>query len=171
MLRIFLLCFLLCTSAGVHARMYQWIDSDSGSTQLSGKPPTWYRTSESGPRIFVFDKGRIIDDTDIKVSDVERDRLRQQAFLKAEEERAVAREKLLQARRLKASIDQQKEMEEGLLVDVDLDETQGMETSDDTVTDTLVDTQDLTSDDMRNLISEWERQRTENAKELIRTTP
>jgi hypothetical protein len=66
--------------------MYQWVDPDNGTTQLSGKPPVWYRSGENGPRIFVFDKGRVIDDTAIEVSAAERNRLRQQALRRTVEE-------------------------------------------------------------------------------------
>jgi len=30
----------------VQAQMYQWTDPESGTTQLSGKPPAWYRSVE-----------------------------------------------------------------------------------------------------------------------------
>src|SRR5690554_7481361 len=45
------------------SRMYQWIDPDTQTTQLSGKPPTWYRSAEGGPRVLVFEKGLMVDDT------------------------------------------------------------------------------------------------------------
>ena len=83
MLKI-LLVLLLVFSSPAGARMYQWVDPESGSTQLSGKPPMWYRGTENGPRVFVFENSRVIDDTNIEVSDSEREKLRQQAFLKAE---------------------------------------------------------------------------------------
>ena len=68
------------------ARMYQWIDPNTGTTQLSGKPPSWYRGTQKGPRIYVIEKGRVIDDTGIKLVDEERRRLREEAFSLATQE-------------------------------------------------------------------------------------
>ena len=60
---------LIICSTNVSARMYQWQEPDTGTTQLSGKPPAWYRSTAGGPRVFVFDDGRLIDDTAVKVSE------------------------------------------------------------------------------------------------------
>ena len=86
----------------VQAQMYQWIDPETGTTQLSGKPPAWYRSDGRGPRVFVFNRGKVVDDTGIVVSDEERVRLRTKAFVSAEEDRLAAREKVLRAAKLKA---------------------------------------------------------------------
>lgn len=43
--------------------MYQWVDAQTGTVQLSGTPPSWYRGAQSGPRVFVFENGRLVDDT------------------------------------------------------------------------------------------------------------
>src|SRR3989338_5890885 len=103
-MRRFLISLVITVfSATVYARMYQWLDPDSGTTQLSGKPPAWYRSDSSGPRIFVFENGKVIDDTGLSVSEPERDRLRQQAFLQAEEDKSAARDKLMEAKRLEAA--------------------------------------------------------------------
>jgi len=45
------------------ARMYEWIDPDTGTVQLAGRPPPWYRTTLTGPRVRVIEHGRVIDDT------------------------------------------------------------------------------------------------------------
>jgi hypothetical protein len=66
------------------ARMYQWNDPVTGTTQLSGSPPAWYRSGEDGPRVYVFERGRVIDDTGIPVTEDRRVYLRSQAILKAE---------------------------------------------------------------------------------------
>ncbi len=59
-----LLPVLLCGLPGVAAaRMYQWADAQTGTVQLSGAPPAWYRGAQPGPRVFVFENGRLIDDT------------------------------------------------------------------------------------------------------------
>ncbi len=67
-------------TAPVSARLYQWVDPGTGTTQMSGRPPAWYRGNQAGPRVFVFDGGRLIDDTARHVPDAERDVLRTQAF-------------------------------------------------------------------------------------------
>ena len=56
------------------ARMYQWTNAPSGTVQLSGTPPAWYRNGGSGPRIFVFDNGVLVDDTELLVSEEHRQR-------------------------------------------------------------------------------------------------
>lgn len=72
------LCSLSITPAA--ARMYQWRSPATGTTQLSGTPPAWYRTVEGGPRVYVFDANRLVDDTGIAVSDEQRRALRAAAF-------------------------------------------------------------------------------------------
>lgn len=54
---------LLLMAATAWARMYQWVDPRSGTVQLSGSPPAWYRAAKAGPRVFVFENGRLVDDT------------------------------------------------------------------------------------------------------------
>lgn len=76
------LCSLSITPAA--ARMYQWRSPATGTTQLSGTPPAWYRTVEGGPRVYVFDANRLVDDTGIAVSDEQRRALRAAAFGEAE---------------------------------------------------------------------------------------
>lgn len=83
-MRTLLFILTLLLAAPVQARMYQWVSPSTGITQLSGKPPSWYRSGRPGPRVFVFDNGRIIDDTAIKVTEAEREDLRDQAFKKAD---------------------------------------------------------------------------------------
>jgi len=70
----------LILTAAAEARMYQWSDPASGTVQLSGTPPAWYRGAAPGPRTFVFDDGRLVDDTAIPVSELQRRALREQAF-------------------------------------------------------------------------------------------
>lgn len=66
--------------AEVSARVYQWVDPGTGTAQLSGRPPAWYRGSQPGPRVQVFQDGRLIDDTARRVAEPERAALRTQAF-------------------------------------------------------------------------------------------
>jgi len=64
----------------VEAHMYQWTNASTGTVQLSGSPPAWYTSARSGPRLFVFDNGALIDDTKVLVSEELRQRLRSSAF-------------------------------------------------------------------------------------------
>lgn len=61
--QILLLMLFGGLSAPASARMYQWIDSATGTVQLSGSAPAWYRNARPGPRVFVFENGRLVDDT------------------------------------------------------------------------------------------------------------
>lgn len=77
-----LVCLCVCalSIASADARMYQWTSPDTGSTQLSGRPPAWYRSAQGGPRVYVFDDNRLVDDTGITVSAEQRAALRAEAF-------------------------------------------------------------------------------------------
>lgn len=82
-------CALLLPSTG-EARLYQWRDATSGRLQMSGEPPSWYRSVTPGPRVMVYEKGFLVDDTNIDVSVFRRLALRKKAFDELEERRAVA---------------------------------------------------------------------------------
>ncbi len=101
--RIIIILLLTCSLAA-EARMYQWRDPKTGTTQLSGKPPSWYRTDEKGPRVIVFDKGKIIDDTAIPLDRGQRRALRRQAMLSAEEDIESAKAKAIEAETIKSAI-------------------------------------------------------------------
>ena len=98
---VFLAGFLF-HSAPAFARMYQWLESGSGVVRLSGDPPPWYRNGRKGPRILVFENGRLVDDTAIELPREQEEKMRNSAFrevdLKREEgavkklERAALRE-------------------------------------------------------------------------------
>ncbi|MFT4561698.1 MAG: hypothetical protein ACI9BW_001440 [Gammaproteobacteria bacterium] len=60
--------------------MYQWLSHASGTVQLSGSAPAWYRSAKPGPRVFVFHDGQLIDDTAVPVSEEYRQVLQAQAF-------------------------------------------------------------------------------------------
>jgi len=162
MLRILITVAFIVLSFAADARMYQWLDPDNGTTQLSGKPPVWYRSGEVGPRVFVFENGKIIDDTGISVSDTERESLRQQALLKAEEDRTIAREKLLEAKKLQAVLNPATSEEQAMLEK----EAIQPETSAPKEKEQPASEQE-TVDRMKALIQEWETQRTQSAKKLI----
>ncbi len=167
MLRIILLLLLICCNT-VSARMYQWTDPDSGSTQLSGKPPMWYRSAEGGPRVFVFEKSKVIDDTGIDVSDQERERLRQRAFLRAEKDREGAREKLLKARNLDAALQQKRKMAEA---ELEAEEPVIEEIPEEIILPEKPPEMEeaTTLDQMRKVIEDWEKIKTERAKGLLDT--
>lgn len=83
-----LLFLWLCVSMAVlgaelpvgAARLYQWRSPHTGTTQLAGRPPIWYRSTVPGPRVLVFARGRLIDDTAQVVTEAERRALRAAAF-------------------------------------------------------------------------------------------
>lgn len=159
-----LIIVLVLVSISVQARMYQWNDPDTGITQLSGRPPAWYRSDTGGPRVIVFDKGKIIDDTNIKVSDEERESLRIQALLKVEQDREVARQKMLQSEQIKTKLDAATEGKEPT-VENGMTEPSVNETESTTAeSDNQPSSGDQTEEQLRRLLSEWDKQITENAK-------
>lgn len=89
-LPVLICCMFL--AGPVAARMYQWTSPASGTPNLSGTPPAWYRAAYAGPRVRVFERGQLIDDTAIAVSDRQRLELRSAAF-GANAAPAVARSK------------------------------------------------------------------------------
>jgi hypothetical protein len=148
--------------------MYQWKDPETGTTHLSGVPPAWYRSENHGPRVFVFEKGKMIDDTGINISNEQRDLLRIRALLKADEDIQAAKQKALQSERLKAVLDMQHK-DEIPIEEVEIPEgtdTLGETDGDETI-EKLPDVSRLTADEMRALILDWERKQTEAAKDLI----
>ena len=174
MMRLLFIGLILFSSL-VHARMYQWIEPDSGTTQLSGKPPAWYRSEEGGPRVFVFEAGRVIDDTTIKVSDRERELLRQRAFIKVEEDEEIARGKLERANKLKEEFDNKSKetsVQEPPSVQEPLEEIEAMESSDAPAVAADLEIPrgeagDKILEEMRALIAEWEKKQSRSALETI----
>lgn len=71
------------------ARMYQWMSPSTGSLQMSGEPPPWYRSQGDGPRVYVFEDGFLVDDTAIDVSDARKRALRRNAFAELSERRTL----------------------------------------------------------------------------------
>ena len=180
-LRLLMCCVISLTIFSANARMYQWVDPATKITQFSGKPPVWYRSDTGGPRIIVFENNRVIDDTNIKVSDIEQQRLRHDAFVLSESNREIAREKLLQAKRLEAI---SKRMDESQEYTEAAPTTPQESTGKSAAAAPEVKkapapappqiTDEVVVDQMRKLIQEWEQKRTENAKAMIApqsTTP
>ena len=71
---------LMAQPGAAAARMYQWKQPGSGTVQLSGSAPGWYRSGQSGPRVLVFDNGVLVDDTAIAVVEEQQRALRAAAF-------------------------------------------------------------------------------------------
>jgi hypothetical protein len=95
-----LLLALLLAPLLADARMYQWVSQASGSQQLSGQPPPWYRSAQGGPRVRVFDNGNLVDDTAIELPRNQREELREAAFEESEQrQRAEALKRLERAAR------------------------------------------------------------------------
>jgi hypothetical protein len=92
--------------------MYQWVDAESGNVRLSGEPPYWYRSHEDGPRVLVFEDGRLVDDTAVSLAPEQRKAYREAAFMEADlrrEKEAVKkleRAALREARRREEAIRQ-----------------------------------------------------------------
>jgi hypothetical protein len=89
------LIVLALIAAPAAARVYEWRDPDSGNVYMSGSPPAWYRAGTSGPRVLVFDAGRLVDDTGQAASEEEARQLREAALEEArrrQEEASAAAE-------------------------------------------------------------------------------
>jgi len=160
---------LLLANLPVQARMYQWTDPETGTTQLSGKPPAWYRSPDKGPRVIVFEKGRIIDDTSINIADSLREDLRTQALAIAAEDREKARQLALQAEELKLKISAQIQEEPPAPVtsqnEIAIPDNASLETAPEQSDASVND--ELTEDNLRALIAEWEKQKTQQYKQKI----
>ena len=59
------------------------------------------RSAAGGASVFVFDNGRLIDDSSVSVSDEVRQSMRQQAFILSEEDRKKDKEKIAKSQELK----------------------------------------------------------------------
>ncbi len=171
----FLLALLIVISMSADARMYQWTESDSGTTHFSGKPPVWYRSSAGGPRVYVFDNGRLIDDTAIEVDDDVRHQLRQQAFVLVEQDREDARKKNAKALELKQKYvkekpkqsdeSRQRESEQESLDQMLEDEA--IATQDEAEEETEDSSNKKLEDELRAMIADWEKSQTDIAKKRL----
>ena len=167
------LVLLIALSQTVSARMYQWVETDTGTTQFSGKPPVWYRAdSSSGPRVFVFENGRLIDDSGIDVDENVRQQLRRKAFALVEEDQQKAKDKLAKSLELKEKFAEDKPKKPEL---EDFDEAPQQESSDEEllVDEDFIEDQekDISTEnkveELRKLIAEWESAQNESARKAI----
>ncbi len=72
--------FMVLSVVSVEARMYQWVNPTTGNSQMSGKAPSWYRSETGGPRVLVFEKNVLVDDTAVYVSEEQRLEFRNKAL-------------------------------------------------------------------------------------------
>lgn len=86
----------LTVSAG---RMYQWVDPDTGTPYLSGSPPAWYRSPDGGPRVQVYEEGRLVDDTQWRADRARQRALREQALAAERARQEKAERRLAEERR------------------------------------------------------------------------
>lgn len=154
----------------LEARMYQWVEPGVDTTQLSGKPPAWYRSTAGGPRIFVFENGRLIDDTGIEVSNEVRQRMRQEAFILAEEDRQKAKEKIVKANEMKQKFQKEDSKETESTVE---DEQDLPELSTDTLfakeekNENQSSDSDVDIEQLRKIIADWEASQSESARKAL----
>ena len=159
--RLLLMLLAMCLVQPAWARMYQWVDPDSGTTQLSGMPPAWYRSDEKGPRVFVFENGQVVDDTGIAVSDAERERLRRDAYIQSQQDQDAYLKKLLEAKRLKAVMQKKQGIEEESAPEEQPPPEQPVEAPPPAAE------QGPNAEQLRALIDAWEKVRTENARQAL----
>ena len=151
-----------CSTAD--ARMYQWNDPDTGTPQLSGKPPYWYRGSEQGPRIYVIENGQVVDDTAVEKPESEKQRLREEAFTRAEQDASRAQRKLEQAEHLKSEAARKQSQAETARAELLPDNNAVPDQPE--LQDTEAD-KGPSEEEMRALIEQWEQMRSEKARQLL----
>ena len=164
--RIRIIRALVCASvmtvgvvAPAQARLYQWTNEDSGATELSGTPPGWYRNGLAGPRVFVFENGRLIDDTASAVSEQRGQELREAAFSDFDERQQLeAVKRLERLARREAGRQQARERaeaarraREAAASTVTTEETQAVEALPDELDQSTIDR-------LKSIIERWDRQ-------------
>lgn len=103
---------LLGISQLADARMYQWVDPQTGTSYLSGEPPPWYRARQQGPRVLVIEDGKVVDDTEWAAS-VEREKaLREQALIEHQKQQQAEEARRAEAAKLAAEQAREREAEE-----------------------------------------------------------
>ena len=137
--------------------MYQWVNSQTGRTQMSSRPPAWYRSDRSGPRVFVFENGRLVDDTARSVSLEERTTLRAQALaISAEELAARSASKPDQAgTKQQDSVGRVSVLDKEFAAESGGAEGEKSEAPDETIAR------------LKGIIDAWEKQQTAEAKRLL----
>ncbi len=105
---------VLGAASVAEARMYQWVNPNTRSPQLSGTPPSWYRSEQGGPRVRVYENGNLVDDTAIAIPRAQAQELRDAAFEEYEQRRRVEALRQLERAALaeKRRLEEQKLLEE-----------------------------------------------------------
>ncbi|MFH0342366.1 MAG: hypothetical protein ACHBNF_09610 [Chromatiales bacterium] len=152
---------ILCVVIPAQARMYQWINPSSGNTQLSGNPPTWYRSPQGGPRVLVYERGKTIDDTAIVVPESTRDELRSQAFQAAESTGAATTA-------LEVSAEEEAETTAAHSTAAEAGSSEQDTVARKSGSGDLTEMDAGTVGRLKEIISAWDRMKLEQAKELIR---
>lgn len=176
-MRIIIILLISVMTFTADARMYQWTEPGVETTQLSGKPPAWYRSEAGGPRVFVFEKGRLIDDTAVDVSADVRQRMRQEAFILVEKDRQKVKEKMAKAAEMRKKFNKE---ETGITKEISRDDVEENDSALDLITDTLFPEKDKKDevndkgaitdkslDELRAIIADWEASQTESAKQAL----
>lgn len=147
MIRLSLILVALTVASVAEARMYQWVDPATGSTQMSGNPPAWYRSEWGGPRTWVYDNGRVVDDTAIQVSDEQGEALRMEAFRQLDEQMELQALKRLEKDALKEAARDDRPFEPDVI-------EEEPEELDFEVPDSITD---QTIEDLKDLIEQWDQ--------------
>ncbi|MGQ0659102.1 MAG: hypothetical protein ACT4NU_13625 [Chromatiales bacterium] len=155
MTRILCVCIALLAALPVQARMYQWVNPHTGRTQISGKPPAWYRGEQPGPRVFVFENGRLIDDTAKPLSEEERTAARDAAFASSRAATATAVEPGADEIIGESGVPTGSTLERGFGEGETLQPPAAAEAPDETIAR------------LKGIIDAWEQQRTEEARRLL----
>lgn len=171
-MRVLATAFLILIAGQLEARVYQWVNSNTGNTQLSGKPPAWYRTPDGGPRVVVFENNQLIDDTSVKVDERLRVKLRKEAFEHAAEQQKrgmTSQEAIAKLEEQIKALIESPAMEEYL---------SSPEAAEDPLPELIADepilrekvqreTPDERVERLKALISRWDERRTEEARSVL----
>lgn len=171
MLRYSLFFILIVLLQPADARMYQWVDPDSGRTQLSGTPPAWYRSGGENPRVFVFERGQLVDDTGITVEESRRKQLRQEALIKVEENAEAAKRKAEQSALMRSQLEKEPATPPAIpdletATQAERDEAQNALEMPSEAQEAPVLSEGQIAE-LRSLISDWEARNQTRARELI----
>ncbi len=178
MLLLFLAFAMISQSA--QARMYQWTNPETGHTQLSGKPPTWYRGTAGGPRVLVFENGQLIDDSAVNVSELHRTTLRNRAFQLASEEDKAAQErrdelKAAMQRSLARQEEQEQkqqdtEAEQSLLAEL-FARAITNKPKDVVETEQKAEAEIDTAEKLKSIIEAWDKEQARQARKVLKDNP
>lgn len=151
-MRCYLLVALMLFSSSSIARVYQWVSPQTGTVQLSGEPPSWYRSGRGGPRVWVLDSGRLVDDTSIALSVEQNAALREKAFAEVEARRLQALQRLEDQIIQEASRQERKQAQRDTIAGFDLSESEEAEPQ-----ELPPEVDEETIRQLKSIISDWDR--------------